>query len=192
MSLPDAREAVIELLVAPAPWLDSESPAAGDPGAGGWRARALPGKPYVAKRETIEIIKERGDADRRLFATTFLDLHGNGWSYLVAAERCDDRWSAHDVAGGSDRPGQATNRRPGPTVDVFGQWGPGVLYVGAEVRSDREGAVATVRLTLADGTEMTEDAVGGIALFVARYGIEPDTVQMLDAHGAVLATQPAF
>lgn len=57
---------MIELLVAPAAAeIDRESPGAGCPGTGGWRARVLPGKPYVAKRETIEILKERGNADRR-------------------------------------------------------------------------------------------------------------------------------
>jgi len=81
MLFADAREAVIALLVAPAAaGLDRESPGAGDPGTGGWRARALPGKPYVARRETIKIIKERGDADRRLFCD---DLRRPGRQRLV-------------------------------------------------------------------------------------------------------------
>ena len=191
----DAREAVIEWLVAPAAPVDRKSPGAGDLGAGGWRARTLPGKPYVAQRETIEIVKEHGYPDRRLFATTFTDLDGAGWSYLVAAERSDAGWSAHDVAGGSDGPGQARTQRaerPQPKADVFGQWGPDLLYVGAEVRGDRQGAVAAVRLTLVDGTELTEAASGGLALFVARHGAEPDVVHLLDARGAVLATHDAF
>jgi hypothetical protein len=129
MSFIDAREAVIECLVAPAPaQIDPESPGIGDPETGGWRARVLRGKSYAAKPETIEIINERGDADRRLFATTYVDLDGNGWSYLVAAERSDLGWSAHGVAGGSDGPVEVRTRRSARLrVDVFGQWGPGVL-----------------------------------------------------------------
>jgi len=126
---------------------------------------------------------------------TFVGLDGNGWSYLVAAERSDVGWAAHDVAGGSAGSGQATTRRPKPAqpaVDVFGQWGPGVLYVGARLRWDRQGAVAAVRLTLADGTVLTADAIGGLGLFVARRGAEPDMVQLLDAHGAMLETHAAF
>jgi hypothetical protein len=197
MSFAHSRDAVIEWLVAPAALVDLKGPGADDLGAGGWRARTLPGKPYVAERETIEIIKERGDADRRLFATTFVDLDGNAWSYLVAAERSDVGWSAHDVAGGSDGPSPPRARRPEPEpeqpmVDVFGQWGPNVLYVGARLRGDCEGAVTAIRLTLTDGAEMTEDTIGGLALFVGRHGAQPDTVEVLAADGAVIAAQAAF
>jgi hypothetical protein len=196
MSFVEAREAVIELLVAPvAVEIDRDSSGPSESEATGWQARTSPSKPYVARRETIEIIKERGDEDRRLFATTFVDLDGNGWSYLVAAERSDVGWSAHDVAGGSDGPSQQRARRPEPEhpmVDVFGQWGPDILYVGARLRGDREGAVTAIRLTLADGAELTEDTIGGLALFVGRHGAQPDTVEVLAADGAVLATQAAF
>lgn len=75
---------------------------------------------------------------------------------------------------------------------MFGQWGSGVLYVGAKLRWDPHGAVTAIRLTLADGTELTEDAIGDLALFVARRGPEPDTVHMLDADGVVLAIHAAF
>jgi hypothetical protein len=44
-----------------------------------------------------------------VFATTFVSLDGNGWSYLVAAKRSDVGWAAHAVAGGSDGWGHATN-----------------------------------------------------------------------------------
>ena len=49
-----------------------------------------------------------------------------------------------------------------------------------------------MRLTLADGTEFTEDAIGHLALFVARGGAETGTVEMLDADGTVLGTHAAF
>jgi hypothetical protein len=79
-----------------------------------------------------------------------------------------------------------------PMVDVFGQWGPNVLYVGARLRGDCEGAVTAIRLTLTDGAEMTEDTIGGLALFVGRHGAQPDTVEVLAADGAVIAAQAAF
>ena len=80
----------------------------------------------------LTALRERGFSIRSI-------RDGNGWSYLVAAERSHAGWSAHEVAGASDGPGEATSRRPElthPTVDRFRQWGPAVLYVGARLRLD--------------------------------------------------------
>ncbi len=141
----DPRQAVIEHLIAPAnEGIDSGARQAGAPD--GPVPVVYAGKPYVARLDSIEIRKERGVDDRRLFAVAFVDMLGNRWSYLVAAERRGDGWVAEGVAGGSDGP--AANRRSSgsatPSIDIYGQWGTDRLYVGGELDPGATGSARQV------------------------------------------------
>jgi hypothetical protein len=49
--------------------------------------------------------------------------------------------------------------------------------------------VGRVRLTLADGTQITDDGESGIVLFVGRTGGRPATVDIFDDHGDLLASR---
>lgn len=192
MAFADPRQAVIEHLIAPAgERIDPGVTQAGAP------AGPVPvlyaGKPYVARLDSIEIRKERGVDDRRLFAVAFEDMSGNRWSYLVAAQRKGDGWVADGIAGGSDGP--TTNQRSSgsarPSIDIYGQWGTDRLYVGGEL-DPGAAVIGNVRLTLRDGTQVTDDGEHGVALFVAQRGAEPATVEIFDEHGDLLVSRKAF
>jgi hypothetical protein len=193
MACADPRQAVVEHLVAPAG--ERIDDGVREPGA---RPGPLPvvyaGKPYAARSDSIETRKERGVAGRRLFAVAFDDVSGNRWCYLVAAEHNGDGWVAHGVAGGSDGPAPSS-RRPSasatPSIDICGQWGADRLYIGGEL-APGAAAVGDVRLTLADGTRMTDDGASGVVLFVGRAGAGPATVEIFDEHGDLLASRRAF
>lgn len=186
------RQAVIEHLGAPAgKRIDSGARQAGAPA--GPTPVVYAGKPYVARLDSIEIRKERGMDDRRLFAVAFDDISGNRWSYLVAAEREGNGWVADGVAGGSDGP--AANRRSSgsatPSIAIYGQWGGDRLYVGGELNPGAA-VLGNVRLTLSDGTQVTDDGESGVALFVARRGAQPATVEIFDELGDLLVSRKAF
>ena len=189
----DPQQAVIEHLLAPAgERIDAGAARRGMPG--GPVTSVYSGKPYQARPGSIVFRKERGLEDRRLFAVAFDDLSGNRWSYLVAAECDGDGWVAHGVAGGSDGP-QMTDRRPPrpvasarPSIHIYGQWGANCLYAGAELDPGM-GPVSRVRLTLADGTQITDDGDSGVVLFVGRTGGTPATVDIFDEHGDLITSR---
>lgn len=190
----DPQQAVIEYLLAPAgEQVDAGGARPGMPGRP--VTRVYSGKSYEARRGSVEIRKERGLEDRRLFAVAFDDLAGNRWSYLVAVERDGDGWVAHGVAGGSDGPPK-TGRRPPrparvsvrPSIHIYGQWGASCLYAGVELDPGM-GPVSCVRLTLADGTQITDDGDSGVVLFVGRTGGTPATVDIFDVHGDLITSR---
>ena len=194
MACADPQQAVIEHLLAPAGKQIDAGVARP-----GWPAGPVPsvysGKPYEARPDSVNFLKQRGLGDRRLFAVTFDDLSGNRWSYLVAVEHDGHGWVAHGVAGGSDGPPR-TNRRPPrpspvstrPSIHVYGQWGADRLYAGGELHPGM-GPVGRVTLTLADGTQITDDGESGVVLFVGRTGSSPATVDIFDDHGDLLASR---
>ncbi|MGI8556689.1 MAG: hypothetical protein ACR2ND_00005 [Solirubrobacteraceae bacterium] len=150
---------------------------------------AVSGNPFTADRTTIQFVKERGIPDRRLYAVTFDDEQHESWFWLVAAERDrTDNWIAVDVAGGSGQDPQ----RSKPWLNLCGSWGQGRLYAGGEIHT--AGAnVGEVRLTLADGTQLTDDAQADVALFLSdQVAAEPATVDIYDTNGHLLATHTAF
>lgn len=152
------------------------------------------GGPFTAIRDSIELRKERGSEDRRLFAASFDDQSRNRWFWLIAAELGPDGWTAHGVAGGSDGPAGADRgvpTRSEPWLNLCGQWGSGRLYAGGELH-DRDANVGRVRLTLADGTQLTDDVEAGVALFVSRVDEEPASVDFFDIHGARIGGHQAF
>jgi hypothetical protein len=70
--------------------------------------------------------------------------------------------------------------------------GQGRLYAGGEIRT-ASASIATVRLTLVDGTQLTDNAQADVALFLSdRTAAQPATVDIFDANGQLLATHAAF
>jgi hypothetical protein len=55
-----------------------------------------------------------------------------------------------------------------------------------------QGRVGLVRLTLADGTELTDDGDGDVALFVSDRGEPPAVVEIFDVDGSLLSSHKAF
>ena len=157
----DARSAVVEFLTAP------------------------PGRPVRPRADTVEFLKERGGRDRRLLAVRFVDLDGRAWFWLVAAERDEHRgWQAHGVAGGAG----AAPRRSGPWLNFCGGWGRGRLYGGGEI-CEAGVALSRIRLTLANGLRLDDDAEGGVALFVADSDSAPQRIELFDSAGRLAASQ---
>lgn len=176
----DPRRAVVAHLVAPA------AAAAGGASPGRPVARILSGKSFSAQRETIRFLKERGGADRRLFAVDFEDADDRPWFWLLAAER-DERggWSARGVAGG----GGGAPRRPAPWLNFCGAWGRGRLYGGGRIHPGGV-ELSRVRVTLANGAELEDDTEGDVALFVSNQDAAPLTVELFDAAGRLAASHP--
>lgn len=142
---PGAEVAVIELLAAPG-LLAAADRGPAEQIDGGPVARIVRGKGFAARRETIEILKQRHDRERCLFATRFVDQSGIRWEYLVVAEHDGGGWRAHGVAGGSDG-----HLPSGPAV---------ALMARSDLRSSGSGAAAPSRLPVASpaGSKMSPPA----------------------------------
>lgn len=191
MADPDPRRAIVEHLCRPGRQHAPAGQAAPSPSNQPARpvAYVARGTPFTANPVTIAFLKERGLSNRRLFAVTFEDLHHNEWFWLVATER--DRagnWFAHGIAGGS-------GHRPEPSepwLNLCGNWGQGRIYAGGQVHS--AGAdIGQIRLTLADGTQLTDDAEAGVAVFLSDHSAEPPArVDIYDTQGQLLANHAAY
>jgi hypothetical protein len=147
-------------------------------------------QPFTARAESIQFPKERGTDDQRLFAVEFDNQAHNRSYWLVAAELADAGWTAHGVAGGCDgpagrRPRSTTRSRPG--LNFCGQWGANRFHGGGTLHAG-EAAIREVRLTLADGTQLTDDADADVALFVGDRGERPATVEIFDVRGSLLSS----
>jgi len=124
------------------------------------------GNPFTAQPDTIRFVKERGARDRRLYAVTFKDQDAEPWFWLIAAERDQTGdWAAHDVAGGSGAIPQRKQPQQ-PWLNLCGNWGQGHLYAGGEIHTV-EVPISEVRLILADGTQLADNADEDVALFSA-------------------------
>lgn len=190
MADPDPRQAIIEHLTQPGAAQPPVRHAAPRPGELPSRpiSSVVQRNPFTADGAAIQFVKERGIPDHRLYAVTFDDEQHQGWFWLVAAERDrDGRWVAVSVAGGS---GQSPQRSE-PWLNLAGSWGQGRLYAGGEIHP-AGASVAEVRLTLADGTQLTDNAQADVALFLSDQVAEPATVEMFDNNGQLLATHAAF
>jgi hypothetical protein len=193
---PDPHAAVVASLAAPSDFSPEPEPIA-------WpvelvpRARSLSHGPFARDPAAIAVIKERESIDRRLYAVTFDDLTGNRWFWLVAAERSERGWAAHGVAGGSNGPAEPERGTPRPSsvgarpsLDVCGQWGSDTFYAGG--RLDRAGyEIGRVQLTLDDGSQLEDDGLADVALFIGRHGESPRTVDIYAPDGALLSSHNA-
>ena len=184
----DPREVIIEHLTQSSASTPPAGRAPPRPGGALPVAFVASGNPFTADGPTIEFLKERAIPDRRLYALKFDDEHQVSWACLVAAER--DRagaWVAVDVAAGSGEMSQ----RSEPWVNLAGSWGQGRLYAGGEIHT-AGASIGEVRLTLVDGTELTDDAEADIALFLSDRDTEPATVEIYATDGQLLVTHAAF
>jgi len=162
------------------------------------RAMFMAHGPFARDPAAIEVHKQRESDGRRLYAVSFDDLQGNRWFWLVAAECGAKGWTAHGVAGGSDGPAGQQRRVPrpsstgsGPWLNLCGQWGGDTLYAGG--RLDAGGVeIGRVQLTLCDGSQLEDDGVGGVSLFIGRHGEPPRCVEIYAADGALLSRRSAF
>lgn len=154
--------------------------------------------PFARHPEVIVVTKERESGDRRLYAVSFEDLEGNRWFWLVAAERGETGWVAHGVAGGSSGPAHRELGTPrpssagfGPWLNLCGQWGGDRFYAGGQL--DPPGAkIGRVRLTLDDGSQLVDDGIRDVSLFIGRHGKPPRTVDIYAPDGALLSSRDAY
>jgi hypothetical protein len=146
------------------------------------------GNPFAADLTTVQFIKERWIPGRWLYALSFEDLNGHTWFWLAAAEPDEaGQWTGFGVAGGS---GQSPPRSS-PWLNLAGCWGRDQFYAGGRVEA--AGAhVGQVRLTLGDGAVLTDDALAGVALFLARHPDEPAFVDLYAIDGRHLSRHSAF
>lgn len=177
----DPRPAIIELLTRPAA-RRSASPEPVGP-----IASVVHGNLVSADAATIVFLKARGTDERQLFAVAFNDESGRSWFSLVAAERGGEGpWVAHGVASARAEIPQ----RSSPWLNLAGQWGKDRFYAGGQIHAGGA-TLGNVRLTLEDGTELVDDAEGGLALFVGDYDAAPASVTIYNSHGQPLTTHNA-
>lgn len=74
---------------------------------------------------------------------------------------------------------------------LAGQWGQDRFYAGGDLHA-ASARLGHVRLTLADGTELTADAGADIALFISDRPEPPAKVDIYDLDGRLLASHKAF
>ena len=162
------------------------------------RARVMSHGPFARDPAAITVHKQRESDGRLLYAVSFDDLRGNRWFWLVAAESGAKGWTAHGVGGGSDGPANQQRRTPrpssagpGPWLNLCGQWGGDTFYAGGQL--DSAGAkIGRVQLTLNDGSQLEDDGVGGVALFIGRHGERPTAVEIYARDGALISRRNAF
>ena len=151
--------------------------------------------PFARDSAAITVIKERASVDRRLYAVTFDDLAGNRWFWLVAAEHSEQGWVAHGVAGGSNGPAEGERATPRPSsvgsrpwLNLCGQWGGETFYAGG--RLDPAGAeIGRVQLTFDDGSQLEDDGIADVSLFIGRHGESPRTVDIYAPDGTLLSSR---
>jgi len=191
----DPLAAVVAKLTAPPGFEPEPDRVSRDQGPGP-RARISSPGPFAQDPAAITVHKQRAGDDRRLYAVGFDDLQGNWWFWLVAAELGGGGWAAHGVAGGSDGPigQQRATPRPSsvgsaPWLNLCGQWGGDTFYAGGDL--DCVGAqIGRVQLTLNDGSQLQDDGIGNVSLFIGRRGAPPDYVEIFAPDGALLSKQP--
>jgi hypothetical protein len=116
---------------------------------------------------------------------------------MLNAERCEMGSVAHGVAGGSDGPARQERRTPRPSsvgcepwFNLRSQWGGDAFYAGGSLRP--AGAeIGRVQLTLADGSQLEDDGIGDVSLFIGRHGEPPRTVDIYGSDGALLSSRNA-
>jgi hypothetical protein len=74
-------------------------------------------------------------------------------------------------------------------LNLCGQWGGDTFYAGGDL--DCAGAqIGRVQLTLRDGSQLQDDGVGNVSLFIGRRGAPPDYVEIFAPDGVLLSKRP--
>lgn len=193
----DPYDAVVAELTAPPGFVSAPRGVSGS-GDRVHRAMVMPYGPFARDPAKIEVLKERANGDRRLYAVHFDDLDGNRWFWLVAAVGGEIGWLAHGVAGGSDGQARGTRRTVRPSADrstpwlnLCGQWGGDTFYAGGQLHS-AGASIGRVRLILADGTQLEDDGIADVSLFIGRKGEAPKTVDVYASDGVLLTSHDAY
>ena len=171
------REAIVNDITRP---LGTASPGS-SPGATTYRG----GHPFQARVDTIRFMKERVEGNRAMAAVEFEDTEAEPWYCVIGAlQQPDGSWK---VDGGTSGRGGPEPEPRGPWAN-FGGWGwPQFLCLGGRVHGE---GVSKVRLIDAAGRTVEDTVDDGIALLLGKAPVEmPCRIELLDARGALLATQ---
>jgi hypothetical protein len=132
-------------------------------------------------------LKERVVGSRGLAAVRGVSPDGRDLFGIVELARgVDDDWR---LAGGTWGLENPTGQELEPFANFAGGWGPDGCWAGGRVHGE---AVHHVRMVDASGENTVEDTVDdGVALLLLDAPcVSPCTVELYDAAGALLRTQP--
>lgn len=115
----------------------------------------------------------------------------------MAVEHSGMGWVAYGVAGGSNGPAHRERGTARPSyagsdrrLNLCGQWGGQTFYAGGHL--DPAGAqIGRVQLTLNDASQLEDDGVGEVSLFIGRKGEAPRKVDIFAPDGALLSSHNA-
>ena len=148
------------------------------------------GRSWTADLNTVDFLKERAFAGRRLFVVAFEAEHvRRGFlpmTMLVRADRYGPTWVARRITGAS---GAGELPPTIPSVNLGGSWGKHGFYGGGKVNA--AGAdVARVRVRFGNGVELEDTADNDWVLFFTSRPVErPNAeVEVLDPRGALLSS----
>jgi hypothetical protein len=185
MGYPDPRQAILAQLAQPRGkplWQSAPSP-------GGWRRAISRGLGHDADPGTVRFVKHRGIPGEELHAVAFADRDGKNYRFLVGVVRDASGWKVKGLAGGSagDRP------RDQPWVNFCGWGWPRSFRGGGWVMGSGSGAAARVRLHFRRGSMLEDTVDDGVVLLITDANVDvPETAEILDAKGSLLASHSAF
>lgn len=171
------REAIVSDITRP--------PGTASPGSSPGATICRGGHPFQARSDTIRFLKERVEGNRAMAAVEFEDTEAQPWYCVIGAlQQPDGSWK---VDGGTSGRGGPEPQPRGPWAN-FGGWGwPRFLCLGGRVHGE---VVSKIRLTDAAGRTVQDTVENGIALLLINASVEmPCEIELLDAGGALLATQ---
>ena len=158
---------------------------------GGWHSGTVhDGLLSTADRESIVFVKERRGRRHWLSAVAYDDTAGCKHLDMVGTrQQTDGSWVVAGSAGGGD----AEIPRDQPWVNFTGWWGQDFFCAGGRVSGRNAEQAQRVRLVFDDGYTVDDDIQQGLVLFIVEHAIPAPwdtTAQIVDAHGALLATHP--
>jgi hypothetical protein len=185
MGYPDAKQAIVALLVQPrgkAVWQ-------GPPAPGGRRAAISRGGGHDADPPTVRFGKQRGIQGHEIHTVTFADQEGRSYRFLVGVVQGSEGWEVSGLAGG----GEGDPPRDQPWVNFCGWGWPRSFHGGGWLTGKGSEAAARVRLRFRTGPILEDTVDDRVVLFIADARVDlPAAAEILDASGSRLATHSAF
>jgi hypothetical protein len=188
MSAPDPEQAILDELAGP---LGQWEPGATSPG-GIQSGIVRGGTPFQADLTTVEFVKHRQSARRRLDFVTFKGTiphigprrHTLSWLFSLTRQP-DGTWRVTGGAGGGD---SAMPPRSKPWINLAGGGWPDQFYAGGRIHTAGID-IARVQLRFADGLTLEDDTEQAIALFITDDAVRlPASVALLDHAGSTIAS----